>query len=195
MKSKEVLQILNIKRPTLTALVKAGKIRVVKLDNGFYNYNKEDVIQQVNKNKKTINICYARVSNEKYKESLDHQITNLEAFCARNGVQINKIFKEIGSGLSVSTTSFFPELLELVMNNQVDKVFVTYKDRLSRTNFDFFEKLFIRYGTQIIVINQAGNQKIDEMEFLEEVDALLKYFSIPNTTDMAEKARQTLILK
>lgn len=195
MKSKEVLQMLSIKRPTLTALVKAGKIRVTKLENGFYDYNKEDIIQQANKKKKMINICYVRVSSEKNKESLEHQITNLEAFCAKNGVQINKIFKEIGSGLNINTTGFFSELLELVMNNQVEKVFVTYKDRLSRTNFDFFEKLFMKYGTQIVVINEAGNQKIDEIEFLEEFNTLLKYFSIADNAEIVEKAKQTLILK
>jgi predicted site-specific integrase-resolvase len=195
MKSKEVLQMLNIKRPTLTALVKAGKIRVTKLENGFYDYNKEDVMQQMKKNKKTINICYARVAHEKYKENLENQITNLEAFCASKGVQINKIFKEIGSGLSINSASFFSELLELVINNQVDKVFVTYRDRLSRTNFDFFEKLFKKYGTQIIVINEAGNEKIDEIEFLEELNTLLKYFAISDKLDIAEKAKQKLSIK
>lgn len=43
MKAKKVLDLLNITRPTLTRYVNSGKIRIEKLDNGFYEYNEGDV--------------------------------------------------------------------------------------------------------------------------------------------------------
>lgn len=45
MKSNKVLEKLQITRRTLSSYVKSGKIRVSKLDNGFYNYNDSDVEQ------------------------------------------------------------------------------------------------------------------------------------------------------
>ncbi|SET23778.1 MerR HTH family regulatory protein [Anaerobranca gottschalkii DSM 13577] len=43
MKSKEVLDLLNISRPTLTKYVKEGLIKVSVLPNGRYNYDKDSV--------------------------------------------------------------------------------------------------------------------------------------------------------
>lgn len=44
MKSKKVLNVLGITRQTLSRYVNEGKIRVTKLDNGFYDYNETDVL-------------------------------------------------------------------------------------------------------------------------------------------------------
>jgi len=43
MKSKEVLNFLNISRVTLTKYVKNGTIKVTKLDNGYYDYDNDSV--------------------------------------------------------------------------------------------------------------------------------------------------------
>ncbi|NFF71498.1 IS607 family transposase, partial [Clostridium botulinum] len=40
MKSKEVLELLQITRPTLTKYVKEGIIRTITLPNGRYDYSK-----------------------------------------------------------------------------------------------------------------------------------------------------------
>ena len=45
MRSKEVLKILKITRPTLTSYVKNGKIRAVLQPNNFYDYNEDDVLK------------------------------------------------------------------------------------------------------------------------------------------------------
>jgi predicted site-specific integrase-resolvase len=39
MKFKEVLSFLNISRVILTKYIKNGTIKVIKLDNGYYNYD------------------------------------------------------------------------------------------------------------------------------------------------------------
>ena len=43
MLSKQILNLLKVTRPTLTKFVNEGKIKVEVLENGFYNYNNEDV--------------------------------------------------------------------------------------------------------------------------------------------------------
>lgn len=53
MKAKEVLQTLQITRPTLTKYVKTGLIKVDSNVNGQYNYNKDSVMALVAGDKKT----------------------------------------------------------------------------------------------------------------------------------------------
>ena len=48
-KSKDVLRLLQISRPTLTKYVKTGVISVDVLPNGQYDYNEEDVYKIINK--------------------------------------------------------------------------------------------------------------------------------------------------
>lgn len=49
MKSKEVLELLQITRPTLTKYVKEGIIKIEVLPNGGYDYDKESVYKLFNK--------------------------------------------------------------------------------------------------------------------------------------------------
>ena len=49
MKSKEVLELLQITRPTLTKYVKEGLIKVNILPNGRYDYDKDSVYKLFNK--------------------------------------------------------------------------------------------------------------------------------------------------
>ncbi|SHH19789.1 hypothetical protein SAMN02744040_01180 [Tepidibacter thalassicus DSM 15285] len=44
MKAKEVLELLQISRPTLTKYVKEGIIKTTTLSNGRYDYDKDSVI-------------------------------------------------------------------------------------------------------------------------------------------------------
>ena len=47
MKSKTVLKLLKISRPTLTAYVKCGKVKVTLQPNGFYDYDADSVYKLI----------------------------------------------------------------------------------------------------------------------------------------------------
>ena len=49
MRSKEVLNLLRVTRPTLTKYVKSGKIKVIRKPNGHYEYDEESVYAFLNK--------------------------------------------------------------------------------------------------------------------------------------------------
>ena len=53
------------------------------------------------------------------------------------------------------------------MDYKVDKVLIAHKDRLSRVSFSFFERLFKRFGTEIVVVSEVGNKKLDAEEVFE----------------------------
>ena len=61
MKAKEVLEKLNITRPTLTKYVKEGLIKVDSCINGQYNYNEESVNKLLNTTTITINECQGKL--------------------------------------------------------------------------------------------------------------------------------------
>ncbi len=44
------------------------------------------------------------------------------------------------------------------MENKIEKVTVTYKDRLSRSELGLINYIFKKYRTEIIVISEVGNR-------------------------------------
>lgn len=178
MKSKEVLELLQITRPTLTKYVKQGIIKIIVLPNGRYDYNKESVYKLFNKGVDRKTYIYARVSTSKQKPDLENQINMLKQFCFSNGWTINKIFSDVASGISFEKRKEFFNLLNEIISGKVERVIITYKDRLSRVGFDLFYHLFNKYNTEIIVISEIGSEKLDSEEIFEEIVSLLHCFSM-----------------
>lgn len=58
------------------------------------------------------------------------------------------------------------------------RVVITYKDRLSRAGFDLFYHLFDKYDCEIVVMSEAGSQKLDSEEIFEEIISLLHCYSM-----------------
>ena len=72
----------------------------------------------------------------------------------------------------------FFAMLDLVIDGQVSKVFINYKDRLSRVGFGLFKHLFLKFGTEIIVANGHANDKLDSEEIMNEIITLIHCFSM-----------------
>lgn len=178
MKTKDVLRILGITRPTLTKYVKEGIIGTTLLPNGRYDYSEEDVYKFLNKDCKRKTVIYARVSTNKQKKDLEDQIGMLKQFCFMNGYTLNGIYSDIASGISFENRNDFFKLLDEIIAGKVDKVVISYKDRLSRVGFELFKHLFLRFNTQIIVVFDIGNSKLDSEEIFEEIVSLLHCYSM-----------------
>ena len=167
MKTKQVLNLLKITRPTLTKYVKTNVIQVTILPNGRYDYDDQSVYLFLNKNIERKIIIYARVSTVKQKKDLENQIELLKNFCFQNGLQINEVYKDVASGISFEKRNDFFKMLDEVISNKVEKIIITYKDRLSRVGFDLFSHLFKKFGTEIVVISEIGSQKFLDYPILE----------------------------
>ena len=100
MKAKEVLNLLNISRVTLHKYVKLGKIKVKKLNNGYYDYDINSVYSLLSVDIR-INVIYARVSTYKQKNDLNSQILSIQNFCHSNNITFDKVFSDIASGISL----------------------------------------------------------------------------------------------
>lgn len=178
MTANEVLRILQITRPTLTKYVKEKRIKVTVKGNGRYDYDADSVYKMLNKDIERKTYIYARVSTIKQKKDLDNQIQLLKTFCFQNGYVINGIYQDIASGISFEKRIQFFNMLDDIIAGKVNKIIITYKDRLSRVGFELFSYLFKKYGCEIIVISEIGSEKLDSQEIFEEIISLLHCYSM-----------------
>ena len=176
MKSARVLKILHISRQTLVKYVKNKEIRIVELPNGFYDYNDDDVYRKAGLVNERLNVTYARVSTAKQKTDLANQEQTLISYCNKNGIKVNKSYKDIASGMNFDREQF-KLLLDDILSYKVAKLYITYKDRLSRVSFDMVQRLFAEFGCEIVVINDPED-KPDETEIFEEIISMLHCFAM-----------------
>ena len=178
MKANEVLNLLRISRKTFHVYASTGKIRFTVMPNGFYDYNDEDVYKLLNRDVKRKTVIYARVSTVKQRNDLENQIQQLKQWCFMNGYTINAIYSDIASGISFDKRKGLSGMIDEIIDYKVEKVIITYKDRLSRSGFDLFKHLFEKFGTEIVVISEAGNQKLDSEGIFNDITSMIHSYSM-----------------
>ncbi|OOB79414.1 MAG: resolvase [Epulopiscium sp. Nuni2H_MBin001] len=178
MKSKEVLELLQITRPTLTKYVKNGSIKTITLPNGRYEYDDESVFRIFNKGVQRKTFIYARVSTTKQKADLENQIEMLKQFCYVNGFCISRVYSDVASGISFEKRKEFFLMLDEILTGKVERVVICYKDRLSRVGYELFFYLFKKFHCEIIVMSEVGSTKLDSEEIFEEIISLLHCYSM-----------------
>lgn len=194
MKAKEVLQILQVTRQTLTKYVKEGRIKVIVKGNGQYDYDVDDVYKLLNRDVERKTYVYARVSTSKQKQYLENQVHQMKTFCFQNGYVVDGVYQDIASGISFEKRTQFFDLLDEVLANRVKKVVVVYKDRLSRVGFDLFKYMFAKHGCDIVVMSDVGSTDLDEEEIFDDVVSLLHCYSMKLYGKHKDKTIKELIV-
>ena len=108
---------------------------------------------------------YARVSSHEHQANLDRQAERLVAYCAAKGYQVNKVVKEIASGVNDSR----PKLLALLEDQTITLIVVEHKDRLTRFGFRYLDILLRGQGRALEVVNEAGNETEDLLADLASI--------------------------
>ena len=85
-----------------------------------------------------------------------------------------KIIKSIGSGINYNNPSL-ELLISEIMSENVNKVFVLYKDRLVRFGFGLIKLIAKQYNVEIEVINEYNNT--DEEELVTDLIQIITVFS------------------
>lgn len=182
LRSKELIKKLNITRQSLYSKCKKGYIKSKK-EYGTKYYWIDDEKENNNTNK--FNAIYCRVSNNKQKNDLDNQERLLKEYAASNGYKIDYTFKEIASGMNEERNKL-DELINLVLENKINKIFITYKDRLTRFGFNYFEKIFKKINTEIEVIN-INNAESFEKELTNDLISIIHHFSMKMYSNRRKK--------
>ena len=87
-------------------------------------------------------------------------------------------YPDIASGISFEKRKGFFEMPDEIMDHRVEKVVITYKDRLSRVGFELFLYIFRKFRTEIAVISEIGDPKLDAEEVFEEIVSMLHCYSM-----------------
>lgn len=179
--TEELLNLFKVHTQTLYRWRKSGKINFIQLGKKTFLYKKQDIDKMLNKdisevNKKK-NVIYCRVSNQKQKDDLQKQKQLLTDYCNINGIIPDLILTEIASGMNENREQF-NKLIDLVINNEVDKIYITYKDRLTRFGFDYFKNLFNKFNVEIVILNNPINENNLEQELTEDLISIIHHFSM-----------------
>ena len=157
-------------------------------------YTDEDLNKVLNLETKTKrkNVGYCRVSTQNQKHNLENQKEFVSVYSLSHGVILDEIYTDIGSGLNYKRQNW-NKLLKQVEANEIDKIYVTYKDRFVRFGYDWFEEFCASHGTEIIVLNQK--QTSTEEELTEDLLSILNVFSERNNNFKKYKAEINKELK
>ena len=187
MKRRKVLKELNISVSTLNRYMKAGKLRGVKLENGYHDYDEECVMELKNGGQPRQVVLYCRASpisqtsgkRQKNKE-LKNQEKELIDYLKKNSKQDdldNSItLKEIASTHHLSHASKMTELLKSIMNYEVKKIYTKSSDRIPYCIVEVFDSFCARYSVDIEFIdNDKTYEDISDEESESEIDLLERY--------------------
>ncbi len=108
---------------------------------------------------------YARVSSHEQQANLDRQAERLISYCAAKGYQLNRVVKEVASGVNDSR----PKLLALLEDQTITLIVVEHQDRLTRFGFRYLETLLQGQGRRLEVVNEAGDETEDLLADLTSI--------------------------
>ena len=180
MKANEVLDKLNISRVTLCKYVKSGVLKVNKLCNGQYDYDEQSVYEFLGQKfdrKHKVNISYSRVSTQAQKDQLKEQTLRIYNSCISKGIELAEQIEDIKSGMDADRKGF-QKILERVIKGEIGLLVIENKDRLTRFNFDTLQLIFKYFGTQILVLNDALDNRTYEQELTEDLISIIHYFTM-----------------
>jgi predicted site-specific integrase-resolvase len=171
-KSKEFKKILGLSNQALYERRKKGQLKFKIVNKVYFYWLEENIETDTNR----YNVIYCRVSNTKQKDDLDKQEQVLKEYAISNGYKVDYIFKDIASGMNESRKDL-NELIRLVVENKVNKVFISYKDRLTRFGYNYFEYIFKMFGTEIEVVNLTKEEDF-QTELTQDLISIIHHFSM-----------------
>lgn len=165
--ARDVATILNKSIKTIQKYDNEGRLKFQRTDTNRRIIFKKDLIEYLIKcnmykedefdsNKR--DVIYARVSSREQKEKgdLDRQVMSII-----ENYELYKplIYKEVASGMNDNRPKLL-KLIKQVANNEVNKVYITYKDRLTRNGFNYIYTMFKELGVYIIIVNDSEDEKL-----------------------------------
>ena len=143
-------------------LPKETLIEYLKSKNMFYedeSLSKRDVI-------------YARVSTSKQQKQgdLDRQVDYI--LSDRADLKNVLIFKEVKSSFDSKRKELL-KLINMILNDEVNRIFITHKERLVGLGFEYIEAICKNHDVEIITIQSEQDNKSVKQELTEDIKNLL----------------------
>ena len=180
----EIKELLGVTLQTLHNYDKNGVLKFERTAGGHRLVNREELLRYLlekglledDSTLEKFDVIYARVSSneQKTKGDLDRQVLSvLEGFSGR--IKNPLILKEVGSGLNDNRKQLH-KLIDMVLENKVNKIYITYRDRLTRFGYHYIEQICEHSGVVIQVLNNERDEDVNKA-LVEDVMALIASFS------------------
>lgn len=178
-KPKEASQYIGRSISTLQRLDYSGKLKAYRTatNRRYYTQAQLDAFLGKKPNTKGLQIAYARVSSYEQKPELKNQLNYIRNYVNAKGIILDKEISEIGSGLNYKRKQW-NQLMDLVEQDKVSKIYIAYKDRFIRFGFDWFNDFCQKHGCEIVVLNNPSLSP--EEELTQDLLTILHVFSSRN---------------
>lgn len=185
-KTGDVGKLLGITNQSVIRYCNSGILSSHRTECGHRRIRAEDLFQYLETHglgyDDTMNnkhdVIYARVSthNQANCGDLERQIDKVKLFAINHNVQNLIVKTDVGSGLNDNRKSL-SKLIDMVQKDEVNRIFVLYKDRLTRFGFKYLEQICAFHNVQIIVVSDETDNKSQSEELAEDIIALIHSFS------------------
>ena len=183
----EVAAFLNVNVKTIQRWDREGIFKCERTHTNRRVINRDNLIAVLNDrgmlfddiNNSKVDVIYARVSSneQKTKGDLDRQVSFLVQ--SVKDLKNSTILVEVGSGLNDKRKKL-DQLLDMVLQDKVDRIFITHRDRLTRFGFHYLEKICSYHNVKIIVIKDVNEEESVQEELTEDMMTLAAFFSGKN---------------
>ena len=180
----EVAKILHVTNRTILNYDYTGKLKFSRTEGNRRVMMREDLIAYLKSLDLIIDdeadgrrdVIYARVSSHDQKNHGDLDRQALYLIENVSDLKNPLILKEVGSGLNDRRPKL-NELISMVCADQVGRIFVTYRDRLTRFGYHYLETVCSAHHAQIIVLQDRQQSKSVQDELVEDMMSLIACFS------------------
>lgn len=185
-------KLINRSQQTLRNWDNADKLKPSFVDaKTGYRYYTDLQLQEfngvINRENKIV-IGYCRVSSSKQKEALERQVENVKTYLLSKGHQF-KIISDIGSGINYDKKGL-NDLIKLILQDQVSKVVILYKDRLVRFGYELIKNICDYKSVGIEIIDNTD--KSEEEEVVEDLIQIITVFSCRLQGKRANKTKKMI---
>ena len=168
---------LGVSVKTLQRWDREGILVAKRNPNNRRYYTEDQYLEYIgssNKKDRKI-IAYIRVSNNNQRDDLQNQITFIRNYVNAKGEILNDVIQDVGSGLNYNRKHWNNLLLNQIPKGEIEKIYITYKDRFVRFGFDWFERFCNHYNCEIVVINNPDTSP--HQELIEDLISIIHVFS------------------
>lgn len=176
----EMAKRLNVSVKTLQRWDREGILIAKRTPTDRRYYTEDQYLEYIGSSTKSKRktIAYVRVSSANQKDDLRNQITFIRNYVNAKGEILDDVIEDIGSGLNYNRKHWNDLLLNQIPKGEIEKIYITYKDRFVRFGFDWFERFCNHYNCEIVVINNPETLYIFAGDLLDrgiENDKVLQW--------------------
>lgn len=171
-------KLINVKVKTLQKWDRDGILTSYRTPTNrrYYTHNQYlNYIGKANISEKRENVIYTRVSNRTQKDDLTNQLNFIYNYTSSSGINISNVYSDVASGLNYKRKQW-NDLLFDCMDNKIDTIYISHKDRFVRFGYDWFINfLDKKCNVKVIVIDNVITSP--EQEMIQDLISIIHVFS------------------